>query len=138
MPAFTHCSLDTRILTDKPKGKYRPGRFDQDFQKSADKFGGINLYQRWETNSIVDEQPRWEMTIFLAADAPKDAATMDLTPRRCQKFRPKPGEMFRWTNTSLADGKVVQSGTVKADRWGLITVPKAAVTKAKRRISIRR
>jgi len=138
VPAFTNCSLDTKILTDKPKGKYRPGAFDQDFQKSADKLGGINLYQRWDTKSLVDEAGRWEMTVFLSKDAPKEQATMDLTPRRCQAFKPKPGERFKWTNTSVADGKVVQSGTVTADKWGLVTVPKVTVTRDKNRITIGR
>jgi len=138
VPAFTNCSLDTKILTDKPKGSYRPGAFDQDFQKSADKLGGINLYQRWETKTLVDKPGRWEMTVFLSKDAPKDQATMDLTPRRCQAFKPKPGDPFKWTNADLKTGKVVASGTVKADRWGLVTLPKMIVTKGKSRVRIMR
>jgi hypothetical protein len=137
VPAFTNCSLDARILSDDPKGSYRPGRFDQDFQKHADKFGGINLYQRWETESIVDKPGRWEMTLFLAKDAPQDEATMDLTPRRCQSFRPKPGEAFEWTYTALDGGKVLASGTVTADRWGLVTLKGLHVAKGKSRIVIR-
>jgi len=136
VPAFTNCSLDTKILTDKPKGSYYPGRFDQDFQKSADKLGGINLYQRWETKTLVDKPGRWEMTVLLSKDAPNDQATMDLTPRRCQKFKPKPGDTLKWTNTSLTDKKVVQSGTVKADKWGRVTLPQVKVSKGRNRVSI--
>lgn len=61
---------------------------------------------------------------------------MDVTPRRCQKFKPAPGETFRWTNTSLAEGKVVQSGTAVADRWGLVTLEKVTVSKGRNRIEI--
>ena len=136
VPAFTHCSLDTRILTDNPKGTYRPGRFDQDFQKSADKLGGINLYQRWDTKTLVDEPERWEMTVFLSKDAPEDRATTDLTPRRCQAFKPKPGDRFTWTSTDQKTGKVAASGTVKADQWGLVTVPGLTIGKTRHRIRV--
>jgi len=68
--------------------------------------------------------------------APKDACTVDITPRRCQKFKPKPGETFKWTNASLKDNKPVQSGTVKADKWGLVTLPQVKVSKGKNRVSI--
>ncbi len=61
---------------------------------------------------------------------------MDITPRRCQKFKRAPGERFRWTNTLLAGGKVIQSGTAVADRWGLVTVEKVSVSKGKNRIQI--
>lgn len=44
LPAFSNCFLDTRAMTERPKGSYRPGKYDDDFQKHADKLGGINLY----------------------------------------------------------------------------------------------
>jgi len=55
LPAFSNCSLDTSPKTDHPKGSYRPGKYDDDFQRYADKEGGINLYQRWDPDSIIDE-----------------------------------------------------------------------------------
>ena len=145
LPAFSHCSLDTHPLTDDPKGSYRPGKYDDDFQKHADKEGGINLYQRWDTDGLVDEPDAWAVTVWLAGsdkddryNAPADAATMDVTPRRCQRFKAKPGEVFRWTSARASDGEAVQSGTATADRWGLVTLKGVRVTKARHRIRIER
>jgi hypothetical protein len=143
LPAFTNCSLDTSPMTDHPKGTYRLGQYDDDFQKYADKEGGINLYQRWEPESMVDKPDAWAATVWLAGPdargeyaAPADQATTDLTPRRCQQFRPAPGAEFRWTSTRLDDGKVLQSGTAAADRWGLVTLGGVPISKAKHRIEI--
>jgi hypothetical protein len=141
LPAFSNCSLDTSPKADHPKGSYRPGRYDDDFQRFADKEGGINLYQRWDPDSIIDEPDTWAVTVWLAAsnkqgefDALADSATMDITPRRCQKFRPKPGERFKWTNET--GGREIQSGQATADKWGLVTLKSVKVTKGKNRIRI--
>ena len=96
----------------------------------------MNGFLVWEFDSSVDKADSWEMTVALAADAFRDRCTADITPRRCQAFKPKPGTEFAWTNTALQDNKEIQAGTVKADRWGLVTIPKAAVTKGKNRIRI--
>jgi hypothetical protein len=145
LPAFSNCSLDTSPQTDHPKGSYRPGRFDEDFQKYADKEGGINLYQRWGPNSIVDEPKTWAVTVWLASPnkrgefgSPRDSATMDVTARRCQKFKAKPGELFLWTNTSIQESKTIASGEVTADKWGLVTIKNIVVNKAGNRIVIKR
>ena len=53
-----------------------------------------------------------------------------------EKFAPKPGEKFRWTNAALADGKVVGSGTLTADQYGLLTIPKAVVSNGNNRMLI--
>ena len=143
LPAFTNCSLDTKILTDSPKGEYRPGKYDQDFQKHADKEGGINLHQRWDADTIVDQPARWAITCWLAGPdgrgrggAPADEATMDLTPRRCRKFAVKPGQAFAWTVADAA-GRTVQSGAASADRFGLATVTGIKLTRDKRTIEIK-
>ena len=145
LPAFSNCSLDTSPQTERPRGSYRPGRYDEDFQKYADKEGGINLYQRWDPNSIVDEPKTWAVTIWLAGPdkrgefgSPADSATMDITPRRCQKFRAEPRERFFWTNTSVRKGNIIASGEVTADRWGLVTIKNIVVNKAGNRIVIKR
>ncbi|MHC4744753.1 MAG: hypothetical protein ACYS8Z_22800, partial [Planctomycetota bacterium] len=145
LPAFSNCSLDTSPYTDEPKGSYRPGRYDEDFQKYADKEGGINLYQRWDPNGLIDEPDEWAVTVWLAAPdkqgrfgSPAETATMDITPRRCRRFAAKPGEPFLWANTSNSTGKTVGSGSVAADKWGLVTIPQATVGKAGNRIVIER
>ena len=76
------------------------------------------------------------MTVTLSPQAPRDSCTVDITPRRCQKFKHRPGAKFTWTNTSLADGKVIQTQTTVADQWGLVTLEKVVVAKGKNRLHI--
>ena len=98
--------------------------------------GSINASYLWENDTIVDTSDRWEMTVYLIAKAPHDTCTVTLTPRRCQRFKPKPGDKLNWTNTSAA--AVVQTGKAAADKWGLVTLEKVTVTKGKNRIAITR
>ncbi len=144
LPAFSNGSLDTSPMTGNPRGSYRPGKYDRDFQEHADKEGGINLFQRWDPEGIEDGPGAWAVTAWLAGPdrdgrfgAPADSAEMDLTPRRCRRFKAAPGQEVLWTATSLEDGKVVQSGMAVADGHGLVTLNKVILTKEKRRISIR-
>ncbi len=137
LPAFGHCSLD-----DNPgDGAFDPGAAGSD----GDPTGNINGYLFWDTATIVDEPDRWEMTVYLydgdrygRGKVPADSCTADLTPRRCQRFKARPGEKFKWTNTSLADNKQVRTGTAAADQWGLVTLEKIVITKGKNRIAITR
>jgi len=122
-PAFTGCSLD---------GK--PGRGDP---QDGDPAGQCNLYLFWDTPNVVDRADAWEMTVGLVDKAPADSCTVDITPRRVQRFKPEPGTEVRWTNTSLRDKQAVQSGRAVVDQLGLITVPKVCVDKGKTRLAIR-
>lgn len=122
LPAFSNCSLD-----------HSPGDGDHD---DAEKGGRVNLYQLWEPETIVDEPDRWEITLMLRNDCPQSQCITDLTPRRCQKFRAKPGETLRWTHTTLADNRPIQSGTATADQWGLVTVQKLKLDREKTRVRI--
>jgi len=51
LPAFGACSLDAS-----------PGDGDH---ADAEKSGGINLHQRWDPETIVDEPSRWEASMYL-------------------------------------------------------------------------
>ena len=145
LPAFTRCSLDNDLGTCKKLGqprevKNRHGELRKD-SFDGDPEGGLNLYLRWETDDLVDEPDRWTITVFLTSGrggAPKDECTVDLTPRRCQKFKAAPGDRFKWTNASAADGRIIQSGEVTADKWGLLTLEKLTVTKGRNRVSIQK
>jgi hypothetical protein len=144
LPAFSRCSLDARPVCDNPKGEYRPGKYDQDFQQHADKFGGINLWQRWDPAGILDEPDRWAVTVWLArpdkqgkSGSPQDSATTDLTPRRCQRFKAAPGERFAWT-AAAEDGRPMASGEATADRWGLVTIQGLRITQTKQRVTLKR
>ena len=121
LPAFTRCSLDQS-----------PGDGNH---ADAEKGGGINIHQRWDTATIVDEPGKWAMTMWLAVDT---TCTTDVTPRRCQKFKARPGERFTWASRSLADDKQLQSGTAVADKWGLVTAAGVKLSKDKVRLTIER
>lgn len=121
-PAFTRGSLDDE-----------PGNGDP---SDGDPEGQANLYLAWETGDVVDQADRWEMTVFLVPAAPKDECTVDVTPRRVQQFRLKPGQEVRWSNIALTDGRIVQSGKATADGHALVTLPQARVGKGKNRLQI--
>ncbi len=137
LPAFGNCSLDGC----PGDGELNPGGVGGD----GDPVGDINGWLVWDTEDIVDEPGRWEMTVYLYGGegrekynaCPADACTADLTPRRCQKFKAKPGQSFQWTLSGKPDGQVLQSGTAEADKWGLVTVQGLKLGKDPRRLSIR-
>jgi hypothetical protein len=122
VPAFSRCSLDNN-----------PGNGDAD---DGDVIGQINGYLMWDYDTIVDAADKWEMTVTLTADAPAKVCVVDVTPRHRKAFNPRPGEKHRYTNTSLADNKVVQSGQLAVDEWGLVTIPQALVFKGGNRLVI--
>ena len=70
--------------------------------------------------------------------APLPQCSVDVTPRKCQRFKAKPGQRFVWTNTTLSDGRQVRAGSAVADEHGLVTLKRLVVTKGKHRITIRR
>ncbi len=122
LPALTGCSLD-----DRPGN----GRTDD-----GDPQGQANLYLFWQTEDLVDQPDRWEITLGLIAKAPKDECTVEVTPRRLQQFKPRPGQAVRWTNAPLGGGPAIQRAEAKADRLGLVTLQKVRVGKGKNRIRI--
>lgn len=99
-PAFRNSSLDD----DPGKGDPKEGALE----------GGINLGFVWQ--DLTDESGRW--SVRLSNDLAKANMTADVTPRRCQMFRPKPGETVKWQTSAGS------SGSVTADDKGLVTVPK--------------
>ncbi len=117
LPAFSNCSLDSH-----------PGNGDPN---DGDMVGQSNGYLLWETAdaSIVDEVRRWAMQMQLNAEAPNSDCTVDVTPRRCQKFRVLPGTKVRWRSLG-PKGNELQSGEATADSWGLVTATKVRVGKA--------
>ena len=128
LPAFAHCSLDDNI----GEGDLRSG---QGWGASQ-----VNGWILWEPEGIVEEPGRWEITVWVGPRCRLPEGTVDLTPRRCRRFRAKPGQKFAWTNTLLPgeSGKVVQQGTLTADRLGLVTIERLRVTKARHRIRIQK
>ena len=113
--------------------------------------GEINTHIEWSSrendfdkastkDNIVDAPGRWEICLrscnFHRTQSRQknvDKQTASITPRRCRKFKAKPGQAFAWENWSYADPKApkrVASGQVKADQHGLVTVEKFEINKA--------
>jgi hypothetical protein len=99
-PAFGNSSIDQD-----------PGAGDP---KEGDLEGGINLGFDWK--DVVDEEGGWTATISNSRCSAE--MTVDVTPRRCRKFRPKPGDRLNWTSSSGG------SGSVSAGPAGLVTIEK--------------
>jgi hypothetical protein len=70
------------------------------------------------------------MTLRLTPGAPKDACTVDVTPRRLQSLKVTKGGKIRWAVRGEAGGEVT------ADQWSLITIPSVRVTKSGTRLRI--
>jgi hypothetical protein len=83
----------------------------------GDLVGGINLGFDWK--DMVDEEGKWSANI--SNSLAKAEMTVDVTPRWCQKFKPKAGDKFQWTNSAGGAGEVT------ADQWGLVTVEKVKI-----------
>lgn len=98
-PAFGNCSIDQKLGNGDPK--------DGDLE------GGINLGFRW--SDVVDEEGKWSVRI--ASDLAKGDMTVDVTPRKCQRFKVQPNTEVRWSSSTGATGKVM------SDAAGLVTIP---------------
>ena len=162
LPAFTQCSLDGDLGTAKrkPEAEYQKqkkeiAQWNKDnprARKYADRYDGdthgmFNGYLYWDTSdkNIVDEPGRWSLILALDPKAPKDDCTVNVTPRRCQQFKAKPGEKFTWTNEqgsrlagSGAKWTRIQTGTAEADKFGLLTLQAVKVSKVNNRIVLKR
>jgi pimeloyl-ACP methyl ester carboxylesterase len=101
-PAFSNSSLDGKLGNGDPT--------------NGDLEGGINLGFDW--SAIDDEPNRWSASISNSSTAP---LTVDVTPRRCQKFHLQPGDTVTFTTSTGG------AGTAVADAWGLVTIPKVAI-----------
>ena len=141
LPAFTQCSLDNNFGTgkildtpqDTKNGDGKPAKdaFDGDSE------GYLNRYLRWETadEQVVDEPKAWGLSVFLIKSCPQEQCSVDITPRRCQKFKAAADGKFKWTNTD-AEGKEIQTGTAQADKNGLVTMEKVTISKGGNRIRL--
>jgi hypothetical protein len=99
-PALGNSSIDQKLGNGDPK--------DGDLE------GGINLGFCWD--EVMDETDRW--SVRLANELAREEMTVDVTPRRCQKFRTRPGSEVRWSSS------LGESGKVMVDPAGLVTVPR--------------
>ena len=88
-------------------------------------------------DDIVDQPGKLGICIRLVkngiiGECPADTAAADVTIRRAQAFKPKPGQKVRWENLDCSDPaalKKLADGEATADDHGLVTVPKFVIGK---------
>ena len=98
--------------------------------KGKDQNGQINGYFRWK--NLMDTKKSFSIELRLVrqdelgkpAAIPKQA-TADVTLRRLQNFKTKPGTSYAWRLSR--QGKQLQAGTQVADKDGLLTLPKVII-----------
>ena len=76
------------------------------------------------------------MRISVVEGAPKPEAAADVTPRRLQRFKLKPGDRVAWTGS--VGNSIVQQGELVADQWGLVTLPQVQIKPGGTRITLTR
>ena len=113
-PAFSNCSKNGD-----------PGNGDS---TDGDVVGYMNLGLNWK--DVKDTPRRYETTVFWELDPKELPLSVDVTPRRIQAFKLKPGDKCAAVNMD-ASGKEVQRVTLTADAHGLVTFPGFHVTSAK-------
>ena len=101
--------------------------------------GGYNQNLAWSASwEAWDGPPQDTPTLWQMSLRALDGGThtVDVTPRRAQQFHPAPGTKARWRNLRVSDGSEVQSGTVSADVFGLMTVTNLTVSPAGNRLRL--
>ena len=97
-PAFGNSSINDNVGSCGPK--------------EGDLEGGINIGFDWK--ELKDEEGKWSARV--SNELAKQDTPVGATPRRCQKFKPMPGDKFTWTDSAGNTGVVVP------DPNGLVTL----------------
>ena len=95
----------------------------------------------WDSSTIVDSEPLYEVTIRLDDNNPNvilpaDSATVNVTPRRLQRFSIRNGRRYTWTNTDMESGGIIQMGEIQGDSSGLATIEDFIVKTSGNRLTI--
>ena len=113
--------------------------------------GGYNQTLHWSSSwaawddAPIDTADLWQISLCPVVDDGYDdnpcgsgpAQTVDVTPRRLQRFLVVPGETYAWENRRVSDNSLVASGLVSASPAGVLTVPGFSVSGAGNRLSLR-
>mgnify|MGYP003346557592 CR=1 FL=1 len=127
-PAFSNCSADDA-----------PG---DGTVASGDTLGTINGTMDWDP-AVSDSAARWTVTLktrtiptlWGTRPAP-ESLTVDVTPRRVQRFTAAPGTSVTWSAVRISDNATVQQGSVTVDPDGLVTVPQVRTYRTGTRLTL--
>jgi len=123
------------VFTDATTDDHWPG-----FRSTEpDQQGQINAYFRW--TNVIDTPGLYAMDFRLVQDCelgrkvriPKES-TVDVTFRRLQKLDVRKGGIYHWLLER--EGKLVGSGQVRADAFGLLRIPRLTFTVKPSRLTI--
>jgi pimeloyl-ACP methyl ester carboxylesterase len=120
-PAFSNCSTD--------------GQFGDGDPSTADPIGQINGAVDWDESSVNDMWLSWSANLHTRSmstlegvlGAPAEL-TVDVTPRRLQRFIVATGVPYRYEVRRTSDGELLQTGIQMADEDAVLTVPGVRVT----------
>jgi hypothetical protein len=101
------------------------GYYDIEWSRKLKEFDHVS-----DVDDMIDLDDRYEIALRLEGISDHNTATMDITPRRLQHFDVIPAQTCYWENKQLSTGNIVQSGTIIADEYGLITVPGFSIEKS--------
>ena len=100
-------------------------------------YGEFNLGFRWQTEGLVDEPDRYEITLFWTGRGGKSEITADLALRRLQKFKVSKDKKYKWELRKLQGEKVVlQQGDLTVGDDELIRIANLKLTAAGGRLAI--
>jgi len=105
---------------------------------------GIEWSCPWNdfAGDIVDEAQRYEITLrifdpgFESYQTLPETGTVNITPRRLQRFVVEQGKSYHWENVPMSGGASVQEGVVVADEHALIMLENVRITKSGNRIIV--
>ena len=109
---------------------------------SGDSIGALNACVEWD-DEIVDLADRWEVLLkpralqTLSGTVPAPSfLTVDVTPKRLQRFLVHPGTLLQWEAKRMSDGEEVTGGEVMVDAYRRIIVTDVPVYEGGTRLRI--
>ncbi len=125
-----------------------PGLSNLSTDSNAAPGGHFNQTILWSSSwnpwdgSPVDQASLWQISLCAVSMTSLKCGTgadetVDVTPRRVQHFKFVPGAKYTWENRRKSDNALVASGTVTADKGGLVEIKGFLVTSSGNRLVIR-
>lgn len=105
-----------------------------------DETGGYNQTLEWSAGwnpwdgAPIDTPDLWRISLRTTDGSYQ---TVDVTPRRLQRFVIHPQEPYYWENHRVANGLIKDRGVVTATQDGLVTVPAVAISPDGNRLTLR-
>jgi len=126
-PAFSNSNVDDDFGFILEYDQFSIPKKPADFSSSAE--GIMNAYINWSSklhdmdptstnDDLIDSGDQLKITLKSA----RPNTIVDITPRRLQNFITRPNTVYRWFNYNYVTGALVDSGTVRSDAYGVVTV----------------